>query len=119
MDSGDLNFDNSLTAADWLVFIANSETNLSGLSRAEAYQRGDLNGDGFNNIADFAAFSTAYDAANGGGAFAEMLAERAGAKQHASVSRRACWRWQLADGAARPKIISLSTASKNHSYPSA
>ncbi len=34
--AGDLNFDNSLTVADWLVFIGYSETNLSGLSRAEA-----------------------------------------------------------------------------------
>jgi hypothetical protein len=70
----DFNFDNSLTSADWLSFIGNSETNLTGLSRAEAYQRGDLNGDGFNNITDFAAFKAAYIAANGAGSFDEMLA---------------------------------------------
>ena len=72
--SGDLNFDNALSSADWLTFIANGETNLTGLSRAEAYQRGDLNGDGFNNISDFIAFSTAYDAVNGSGAFVSMVA---------------------------------------------
>jgi hypothetical protein len=71
---GDFNFDNLLTGADWLEFIANSETNLAGLSRVEAYRKGDLNGDGLNNIADFIAFETAYDAANGGGAFAVMVA---------------------------------------------
>ena len=72
--SGDFNFDNALNGADWLSFIANSETNLTGLSRVEAYQRGDLNGDGLNNIADFVAFRTAYDVVNGSGAFLDMVA---------------------------------------------
>ena len=72
--SGDLNFDNSLTGADWLLFIAESQKNLSGLSIAEAYQKGDLNSDGLNNIADFTLFKTAYDAVNGAGAFVQMLA---------------------------------------------
>jgi hypothetical protein len=71
---GDFNFDNSINGTDWLSFIGNSESNLSGLSRVEAYQRGDLNGDGFNDIADFAAFKVAYTAANGAGSFEEMLA---------------------------------------------
>ena len=71
---GDLNFDNAITGADWLTFIQNAETNLSDVSRAEAYQRGDLNSDGANNIADFIQFKTLYDAANGAGAFVQMLA---------------------------------------------
>jgi hypothetical protein len=73
-ENGDLNFDNDITGADWLIFIANAETNLSGSSRAERYQRGDLNNDGFNNIADFIQFESIYDTANGGGSFDLMLA---------------------------------------------
>jgi hypothetical protein len=73
--SGDLNFDNQITGADWLIFIANGETDLTGLTRVERYQKGDLNNDGFNNIADFIQFEALYDAANGGGAFAQMLAD--------------------------------------------
>ena len=39
---GDLTFDGSLTVADWTIFIAGAETDLSGLSVAQAYQQGDL-----------------------------------------------------------------------------
>jgi len=71
---GDLNFDNSLTVADWTIFIGGSETDLSALSQAQAYQVGDLDGDGVNSIQDFSDFKTAYDEANGLGAFNAMLA---------------------------------------------
>ena len=71
---GDLNFDGSLTVADWTVFIAGAESNLSALSQAQAYQAGDLNGDGTNDIFDFSIFKDAYEAANGGGSFAAMIA---------------------------------------------
>jgi hypothetical protein len=72
---GDFDFDRDIDATDWLLFIEDAETNLSGLSRVERYQRGDLNGDGFNNIVDFGLFETLFDDANGGaGAFEEMLA---------------------------------------------
>jgi hypothetical protein len=71
---GDLNFDGALTAADWTTFIAGAETDLTGLSAAQAYQRGDLDGDGINSISDFGAFKTAFDAVNGSGAFVAMLA---------------------------------------------
>ena len=56
------------------VFIAGSETDLSGLSIAQAYQSGDLDGDGVNSIGDFGEFKTAFDAVNGLGAFEAMLA---------------------------------------------
>lgn len=71
---GDLNFDGDLTVADWTIFIAGAETDLSGLSIAEAYQSGDLDGDGANSIEDFGLFETAFDTVNGVGAFATMLA---------------------------------------------
>lgn len=71
---GDLNFDGSLTAADWSVFIAGAETSLTGLSVAQAYQKGDLNNDGENNIFDFGIFKDTYDEINGLGAFEAMIA---------------------------------------------
>ena len=40
----------------------------------ERYQLGDLNNDGKHDLADFSAFRSAYDAANGVGSFAAMVA---------------------------------------------
>ncbi len=71
---GDLDFDGSITVDDWTVFIAGAEQDLSALSEAQAYQMGDLNNDGENNIFDFSIFETAFDAANGLGSFQAMLA---------------------------------------------
>jgi hypothetical protein len=68
----DLNFDGALTAADWSVFLTGAYANLSSLSKAEAYQLGDLNADNLNNFADFRLFKADYDAFNGIGAFAVM-----------------------------------------------
>ncbi len=73
-DSGDLNVDGALNSADWTIFRANQHADLSGFSLAEAYRRGDLNGDRLNNHADFARFKTAFDAENGAGTFVAMLA---------------------------------------------
>lgn len=71
---GDMNFDGSITAGDWLIFFAGAETDLSGISEAQAYQAGDLNNDGVNDIFDFGIFKDAYEAENGSGSFALMLA---------------------------------------------
>jgi hypothetical protein len=68
----DLDFDGVLTAGDWAEFIAGAYVDLSSLSKAEAYQQGDLNGDNANNFVDFRLFKADYDAANGVGAFAAM-----------------------------------------------
>lgn len=73
-ETADLNFDGALTVADWTAFIAGAETDLTGLSVAQAYQLGDLNNDGENNIFDFALFKDAYDAANGTGALEAAIA---------------------------------------------
>jgi hypothetical protein len=50
------------------VFRSFNLTNLAGLSDAEQYGRGDLNGDGVNNFNDFRVFEADYDAVHGGGA---------------------------------------------------
>jgi len=71
---GDLNADGAINAADWMILRTNQHTILSGKSLAEAYRLGDLTGDKANNHSDFAAFKNLYDAANGVGAFAAMVA---------------------------------------------
>ncbi len=71
---GDLNFDTEIDEDDWLIFISHAEEDLSSYSLAEAYQRGDLDGDGINSVVDFGLFKNAYEAANGGGSFDAMLA---------------------------------------------
>jgi hypothetical protein len=70
---GDLNTDSVINSADWGIFRTNQHATLSSFSLAEAYRLGDLNGDHLNNHADFVAFKAAYDAANGAGAFLEMV----------------------------------------------
>lgn len=72
--AGDLNVDGAITAADWTIFRTNFHADLSGLSLAEAYRLGDLNGDNQSSHADFVAFKSLYDSANGPGAFAAMIA---------------------------------------------
>jgi hypothetical protein len=71
---GDLDHDGILSGADWTTYIAGAHTNLSGLTPSGAYDHGDLNNDGVNDIADFDLFAKAYDHANGIGAFAAMVA---------------------------------------------
>jgi hypothetical protein len=72
--SGDLNTDGAINAADWVVLRSNQFVSQAGKSLAEAYRLGDLTGDRVNNHNDFRAFKNAYDAANGVGAFAAMVA---------------------------------------------
>jgi hypothetical protein len=71
--SGDLNFDGTINVADWVILRTNQQTNLTSLSKAQAYGLGDLDGDLHNDHADFVLFKQAFDAANGTGSFAGML----------------------------------------------
>jgi hypothetical protein len=71
---GDLNTDGSINAADWVIFRTNQQTNLTSLSKAQAYRLGDLDGDLHNDHPDFVLFKQAYIAANGASAFDLMLA---------------------------------------------
>jgi glucose/arabinose dehydrogenase len=70
----DLNFNGGIDVADWSIFLANGYTNLAGVSQAESYGRGDLDGDGDNDRTDFQLFKSDYNSANGSGAFEAMLA---------------------------------------------
>jgi len=71
---GDLNIDGVISSADWAIVRANQHVSLSGKSLAQAYRLGDFNGDLTNNHADFVEFKNLYDAANGVGSFAAMVA---------------------------------------------
>lgn len=70
----DLDVDGDIDSADWAIFRTSQLADFSGLSLAEAYRLGDLTRDRVNNHSDFVVFKTAYDSANGAGAFAAMLA---------------------------------------------
>ncbi|MBN1853134.1 MAG: PEP-CTERM sorting domain-containing protein [Pirellulales bacterium] len=72
---GDFNFDTAVDENDYLILLAGLHTDLSALSGAEAYHMGDMNGDSANNYTDTVLFRTAYDEANGPGAFAAMICE--------------------------------------------
>lgn len=69
----DLNFDGVLNQADWNVFRTNHLQPMAGLSQAEAYGLGDLDGDGDNDFGDFRLFQADYTSAHGAAAFAQLL----------------------------------------------
>lgn len=73
-ERSDLDFDGNIDADDWAVFLATSFTDLSGLSPAAAYGKGDLNGDGISNHDDFQIFKADFNATHGSGAFETMVA---------------------------------------------
>ena len=58
---------------DWTQFRAGQQANMTGLTHAQAYALGDLNGDFRNDHTDFVTFKAAFDAANGSGAFLAVL----------------------------------------------
>ncbi len=74
-ERSDLDFDGVVNLADWSVFTDNSYTSLSGLSGAEAYGKGDLDGDGDNDFSDFRLFKQDFDDANGAGAFEALVGQ--------------------------------------------
>jgi hypothetical protein len=71
--SADLNLDGVANADDWAIFVSNSYAALGSLTQLEAFQRGDLDFDGDNDVDDFRLFKQAYVNVNGAGAFARLL----------------------------------------------
>lgn len=69
----DLNRDRSLTAADWHRLRDNQHADLSGLTQAQAFARGDLNGDLRNNYTDYMLFKQEFEKFNGPHALAALL----------------------------------------------
>jgi hypothetical protein len=73
-DPLDLNFNGSIEIGDYATFLAGYNVNLTGKTRAQQYNLGDLDADGKHTVKDFLAFKTQYDLALGAGAFAAALA---------------------------------------------
>ncbi|MBA4106626.1 MAG: hypothetical protein C0485_12785 [Pirellula sp.] len=71
--SADLNLDGQTTAGDWELFVTNSYTTFPGLGQLDAFQRGDLDFDGDNDVVDFRFFKSAYIEVNGANAFASLF----------------------------------------------
>jgi hypothetical protein len=68
-DRSDLDFNGAIEPADWLKFRGNYFDEFSGLSAAQSYEFGDLDGDGDNDFDDYRLFKIDYVAANGLAAF--------------------------------------------------
>jgi hypothetical protein len=71
--SVDLNLDGLTSIDDWALFQTNSFTTFAGLGQRDAFQRGDLDFDGDNDLADFRLFKSIFNSLNGSGAFESML----------------------------------------------
>ena len=71
--SADLNLDGLTNAGDWGVFTEYSYTTFTGLGQLAAFQRGDLDFDGDNDVTDFRFFKSAYIDVNGAAAFASLV----------------------------------------------
>ena len=69
----DLNADGSVNANDWNLFHPNLLANLTAMSAYQQALAGDLDGDGDNDVDDFALFKADFDQFNGVGAFTAML----------------------------------------------
>lgn len=72
--SGDLTGDGAISQADWAAFKAGQGAVFTGLLPAQAYLLGDFDNDFDHDLSDFIAFRSAYDNANGAGAFVAMAA---------------------------------------------
>lgn len=73
-DRSDLDFDTDIDEDDYLIYVAGLKTDLSGFTKAQAYQHGDLDYDGVNGVIDFGLFKSDFNAANGSGSFEAMIA---------------------------------------------
>jgi hypothetical protein len=69
---GDLDFDRDVDVTDWSLFKAGFSSDVTNLSRAERYGRGDFTLDGTIDLSDTIAFANAFNAMNGAGAFATL-----------------------------------------------
>ena len=72
---GDLDFDGSVSAADWLLFINGAHADMSAMGLAQAANAGDLDGDLDNDLDDYLLFRAAFELDNPEpGAFEAMVA---------------------------------------------
>lgn len=71
--TADIDLSGETDGLDWLDFKAGQGADMSGLTALAAFQMGDLDNDFDNDVNDFLLFKSAYDAANGQGAFASLF----------------------------------------------
>lgn len=69
----DFDGDGDIDIADYLVVVTNLHTNVTALTTTQTFLLGDLTADLRIDGRDFASFRTAFDEANGAGAFVAML----------------------------------------------
>ena len=70
---GDLDLNAVVNVADWAQFRSGQQVGMTGLTRSQAFARGDLNGDFRNDHADFALFKSVFEKENGAGSFAALV----------------------------------------------
>ena len=70
---GDFDFDDDVDVTDYLIFSTHHFVDVTGLTTEQSYASGDMTLDLKIDGHDFVAFRTAYDDANGLGAFVAML----------------------------------------------
>jgi alpha-galactosidase len=70
---GDLDSNDLINQLDWMRFKSGQGTSFAGLTKFQAYQLGDLDGDFDHDLDDFSLFRSAFEEFNGVGSFSAML----------------------------------------------
>ena len=78
LSPADFDADGVVDLADYQALMQNLNSDLSGLSRDAAFERGDLNGDGRADVKDFFIFRDKYNALHGPNALAKLLVPEPG-----------------------------------------
>lgn len=73
-ERSDLDFDGDIDANDWIAFASHHFSTFEGMTVAQAAVLGDLDADLDNDYFDFLEFESDFDAANGTGALATLIA---------------------------------------------
>jgi hypothetical protein len=97
----DLNGDNQINALDAHRFLDFFHTSFAGLTPAQAFSRGDINGDFLSNHTDFRIFKGAYEDQHGQGAFEAALRVPEGSSAALAVFGATAW---LLTCRSRPEI---------------
>jgi len=84
--AADLNRDGHVDAADWTIFKAGQGRSFNGMTPAQTYFLGDLNGDAVYDLRDFVKFRESYEIANGTGSLAAL-----NVPEPRTILQNPCW----------------------------